>query len=343
MDSVTQAVLGAVVVEAVAGRQIGNRALLWGLWLGTLPDLDILFYPWIEPLDRLGWHRGLSHSILLTAATAPIWGGLMAWIHRGRVGWARASCAAWLALATHLLIDVFTVYGTQVLEPFSNIRVATNNLFIIDPLFTLPMLLALVAIPWLKADDTRRRRWNALGLALATVYAGWSFAAKAVAHQRLAASLEHEAIPHSRLMSAPTPLNTLLWRGLAEGDDGLWVGYASVFDPPGTPIRWEHIPRQAAALEPARGSQALAVLQWFSQGYWTAQEHPEGPLFFDWRFGEIRRPGPLGPENPPRPIFAWQLHPSSGGWQFVPVRLPGEPRTALLSLVWRRLRGEPVL
>jgi hypothetical protein len=113
---------------------------------------------------------------------------------------------------------------------------------------------------------------------------------------------------------------------------------------PGTPLRRERLPRDETALAPAEGSRAVEVLQWFSKGYWTAEAHPEGPLFFDWRFGETRRPGPLGPDNPPRPLFTWQLRPDGrGGWKFVPIQVPGEPRAATLPLVWRRLRGEPVL
>lgn len=345
MDSLTQAVLGAAVMEAVAGRQIGNRAIAWGLWLGTLPDLDIVLYPWLDPLDRLGWHRGLSHSLFLMTVTAPLWGALMARWHRGRLSWRRATWAAWLALFTHVLIDVFTVYGTQVFEPFSSYRLATNNLFIIDPLFTLPMLVALVVIPWWQADSARRRRWNAWGLGLAAAYAGWSFVAKGVAHQRVASALEAEGVPYVRLMTAPGPFNTLLWRALVETEDGLLVGYTSLLDQPGTPFRWVKLPRNAEALEVARGSRAREVLEWFSQGYWTAVSHPDGPLLFDWRFGEIRGNGMSEVDHTSlRPLFAWQLRQEENGqWTFVQIRGAESRRDRTLTLLWRRLRGEPVM
>ena len=48
-----------------------------------------------------------------------------------------------LVWSTHVLIDVFTGYGTQIYEPFSDRRVAWSNLFIIDFFFTLPMLVGL--------------------------------------------------------------------------------------------------------------------------------------------------------------------------------------------------------
>jgi inner membrane protein len=343
MDSLTQAVLGAVVMEAAAGRQIGNRALVWGLWFGTLPDLDILLYPWIEPLDRLGWHRGLSHSLLLMTVTAPLWGGILAWIHRTRaLGWLRASWAVWLALSTHVLIDCFTVYGTQIFEPFSNVRVGLNNLFIMDPLFTLPLLAALLILPWYGSCERRRRRCNTVALTLSSLYVVWSFGAKAVAHHRIESALDQQAIPHTRFFTAPTAFNTLLWRGLVEVEDGLLIGYTSLLDPPGRPVRFEFLPRNAGSLGAAAGSRAQAILDWFSQGYWTAESHPEGPRVYDWRFGEIRNAGALGPDNPPVPIFAWQLRPDADGWNFVHIQVPGPPRSTTLLLIWRSLRGEPV-
>jgi len=43
MDSITQIVLGAAVGDAVLGKKIGNRAMVWGAIAGTIPDLDVLF------------------------------------------------------------------------------------------------------------------------------------------------------------------------------------------------------------------------------------------------------------------------------------------------------------
>ena len=70
MDSVTQAVLGGVVGELVLGRKIGGKGMIWGLVFGTLPDLDILFYPWLDQVEELRWHRGISHSILVMVVAA---------------------------------------------------------------------------------------------------------------------------------------------------------------------------------------------------------------------------------------------------------------------------------
>ena len=60
MDSVTQAVLGAVVADLSLGRQLDRRAIIWGLALGTLPDLDVLIAPWLSMTALLEWHRALA-------------------------------------------------------------------------------------------------------------------------------------------------------------------------------------------------------------------------------------------------------------------------------------------
>lgn len=64
MDSLTQMVLGAACGEAVLGRKIGNKALIWGAFAGTIPDLDVLSNFFMGDLDALAFHRGPMHSLL---------------------------------------------------------------------------------------------------------------------------------------------------------------------------------------------------------------------------------------------------------------------------------------
>jgi len=342
MDSITQAALGAAVTEAVLGRKIGHKAILWGLWFGTLPDLDILLYPWLDQVEQLGWHRGLSHSLLLMTLTAPLWGWLVHRLHRPQCSWTRASWAVWLALSTHVLIDCFTVYGTQVFEPFSDFRVGFNNLFIIDPLFTLPLLAGLVAVLFLKNHPPRRQQAIHLALALSTAYVAWSLAAKAFIHHRIETQLAAQSISSLRFQTAPTAFNTLLWRALVEVDDGYWIGYTSLLDPPDRPIRFDVIPRNGHLLGNARPSRAVEKLIWFSQGFFSIEATPDGLRFADWRFGEIRGEGPRGPDNPLWPIFSWSLRPGPVDWEFHQSRNASPSRTSTLPLLWKRLKGEPV-
>ena len=129
MDSITQATLGALCGEVILGRKLGNKAVLWGALFGTLPDLDIIAYPFLSFAEQLMWHRGFSHSILMTFIATFFFGWLM---HRkyaeSGLSFKRLSFFIFLAWGTHILIDCFNTYGTQIMEPFSHDRFSINNI-----------------------------------------------------------------------------------------------------------------------------------------------------------------------------------------------------------------------
>lgn len=101
MDSITQIVLGAAAGDAVLGKKIGNRAMIWGAIAGTIPDLDVIGNLWMSEIDSLAFHRGISHSFLFSIVGAYILGWL---VHRmyeskfhktiGMVGWISLSLVA---------------------------------------------------------------------------------------------------------------------------------------------------------------------------------------------------------------------------------------------------------
>ena len=82
MDSLSQIVLGAAVGEAVLGRRIGNRAMIWGAVAGTIPDMDVLGKYFLSELDNLAFHRGISHSLLFSVVGAFVLRGLGAMVDR---------------------------------------------------------------------------------------------------------------------------------------------------------------------------------------------------------------------------------------------------------------------
>ena len=152
------------------GRQIGRRAIAWGALFGTLPDLDVVLAPLLDTARMLRWHRGLSHSILIMFA-ATIWLAKPLSIHwkKDKVTPQRAALFVFLAWSTHVLIDVFTVYGTRIFDPFSGYPVSTDNLFIIDPVFTIPLLVTVVIGLFVQPKDWKkgkgsRSAWWCLGI-----------------------------------------------------------------------------------------------------------------------------------------------------------------------------------
>lgn len=293
MDSITQMALGAAVGEAVLGRRIGNRAPLWGAVVGTLPDLDVLV-PLGDPVASFTYHRSFSHSLIVLGLAAPLLAWLITRLPR-RAGAGSAPLGLWtlmvfLALVTHPLLDAFTVYGTQLLWPLDTTPVAWSTVFIIDPAYTLPLLLGVLGTLALARpgrpglEVPRPWRLNAAGLALSTLYLAWSLVAKTEIEAQARASLLAQGIAYERLLSTPAPFNTLLWRFVVMDDEVWYEAFDSLID--GDP----HLHLVAHATEPSL-LQPLAEhwpvtrLQWFTHGFYRASREGSDVLITDLRMG----------------------------------------------------------
>ncbi len=316
MDSITQAALGAALGEAVLGRRLGNRALVWGAVLGTLPDLDVLFSPFLDTAQRLAFHRGASHSLLFMLLASVVLAPWLArlWRKQG-VSVRRAGVFVFSVWSTHVLLDCFTVYGTSVFWPFSDYRVGFNNLFIIDPFYTGVLLVSLVWIAFLRKPENQRMR-RALcgwGLGVSSAYVVLSVVMKLAVSVQFDADLQRRGMVYHRRMEAPAPLNIFLWRSVVDCGDELWVGYRSIFDSNATPIEWVVYPRNRAAMEPFADNREVQVVDWFSEGWWIARPHPQGVWIADLRFGESRRWDTQAGMVDQSLAFSWVFHPSEEG------------------------------
>jgi inner membrane protein len=322
VDSLTQATLGAAIGEAVLGKKLGNRAVAWGLLFGTLPDLDV-FVPFLSNVQELTLHRGASHSLLLMVIVsfalakplAKLW-------KKEKISPARAGWFVFLVWSTHVLIDCFTVYGTSVLWPFSETRIAFNNLFIIDPLYTLPLLICLVWLCFYRTKKLQKKRTRLLkwGLGLSTGYLALTFGLKAIASAAFDADLARREITYERRMEAPSAFNTLLWRSVVDRGGELWVGYRSVFESPSAPIRWTIYPRRAESLAGMETEREVETVKWFSRGWWIARPHAEGVWIADMRFGETRTYGDKPGMVDSRIMFSWSFLPNAEADRLRPER-----------------------
>ncbi len=158
MDSLSQAALGAAVCVAAMGpRTPVWKAAAWGAVCGTLPDLDALIDHGNAVLNVTS-HRAESHALFwLTLAAVPI-----AWpiarIARERERLARWCLAVWLVLITHRLLDAMTIFGTRLALPFDDHPYGVGSVFVIDPLYTLPLAAGVVMA--IARRDARGRAWN---------------------------------------------------------------------------------------------------------------------------------------------------------------------------------------
>src|SRR5690606_21371334 len=207
MDSLSQLLLGASVAAAVVPAGHRRAAMLAGAALGTLPDLDSLPIALFtdDPVALMTLHRGFSHSLFVL----PVLGWLLWAFFRGRGGRVAEAPRRWfwaiqLALLTHPLLDAFTVYGTQLLWPLPLPPVMWSSVFIIDPLYTIWLLLACIAAFALR-ERAAAQRALAAGLVLSTAYLGWSLAAKAMVEREADRVLAAIGLAEAPRFSVPTP------------------------------------------------------------------------------------------------------------------------------------------
>ncbi len=292
MDSLTQVALGASIGVAVMGRRTAVwKSALWGGLAGLLPDLDVLIDHGDAVLNMVR-HRGPSHSLLWLSLLAPA----LAWLaHRltsprpGSLGgpgptWALWSLALWLALFTHPLLDLMTVYGTQVWQPLSDEAYGLGSMFIIDPLYSLPLLLGLI-VAAVARELTWGLRANALGLLVSTVYLAWSALAQASVADHARQSLAAAGLPSAQLLVTPAPLQTQVWRVVALDGDRYHEGYYALRDQ-GRPIRFRAFDSGGHLLARPAGHVQVQRLQRFADGFVAMRQEGADLWITDLRMGQ---------------------------------------------------------
>jgi len=293
MDSLTQIALGASLSVAVMGRRTAVwKSALWGGLAGLLPDLDVLVDHG-DAILNMTRHRGPSHSLWWLTLLAPAlaylawrWsGGSGAGGHEGgRASWRRWCLALWLALFTHPLLDLMTIYGTQVLQPWTDEAWGLGSIFIIDPLYTLPLLGGLLLAGVFRRVE-RGLRANALGLLISSTYLAWSAVAQAsvVAHAR--DSLAAAGLPARQILVTPAPLQTVLWRVVALEEGRYHEGYYSLRDG-GRPIRFRTFDRGAQLLAAHAHEAHVQGLQRFADGFVRMTQEGGRLWITDLRMGQ---------------------------------------------------------
>lgn len=286
MDSVTQFVLGAAVGTAVLGRRIGvRRAALTGGLLGTLPDLDV-FFPYETEVDRFVEHRGATHSLVMQTLATPVIGEVIYRVFgklkeqpRGRV---LACLAVFLALATHALLDAMTVYGTQLFWPLSKEPFGLGSVFIIDPIYTIPLLAVTLWAFFQRDWSLRFGKALTVALVFSTVYLGWSATGQKIAEARADAALASAGIEPSQRLGTPMPFSTLFWRVIAMDGPHHYAVYVPLLGGQDAVTAYRYSRLETAA---ACGNGAAQRLAKFSQGYFEVRRDGDQLLHSDLRMG----------------------------------------------------------
>jgi inner membrane protein len=175
-----------------------------------------------------------------------------------------------------------TVYGTQLGLPFTDHPFGVGSVFIIDPLFTLPLIVGVVVV--LLARSERGLRCNAACVGLGVAYLAWSFVAQQHVANLARASLAASGIDAQRVLVTPTPFNTVLWRIVAVTPEAYYEGYRSLLDD-ARPIDFARFERHAVLYEALRDDWSVARIAWFSHGFFKMSERDGFVTIADLRMG----------------------------------------------------------
>lgn len=332
MDSLTQIVLGASVGEAVLGKKVGNKAMLYGAIAGTIPDLDVLSRHFVDTVTATEWHRGFSHSLVFALLFAPVFGWIISKLERkSEAGFKDWSRLMFWGLFTHPILDSFTTWGTQLFWPF-DLRLAFQNIFVIDPLYTLPFLTFLILTMRQGRSSPKRRKYNRLGLLVSSSYLLLTLVLKGIAFNRFSDSLEAQGISYKAIDTRPTLFNSILWTANIDVGDAYLIGNYSFFD--SEEIRFISYPKNHTLLGSLETNDKVKRLIAIAEGWYTVSRK-EGSLFFnDLRFGLISF-------DPKEAQFAFSYMLKEGKKELQVKETPKFQRDAkrLFSSLWQRVWG----
>jgi len=271
MDSITQAVLGASVGEAVLGKKIGRKAAVLGAIGGTIPDLDVLLVPFFSEVEKISLHRGYSHSILFCLLGAVLFAYILSKVKWTRgISYARLWVFAFLSLFTHVLLDAFTTYGTQLFLPFSDERISFDSVNIIDPFYTVPLLIGVVwSVFYHKKLGEKRSLPNTVGLAVSSLYLVFTLVNKQHVEKEFHTQLEDQNLSAEQMLTVPVKVGNMVWYGVAKGGGQLHIGKYSELE--NNQIEFHSFPVNDQLLNGLDRS-LVDRLKWFAQGFYTVAE-----------------------------------------------------------------------
>lgn len=285
MDSLTQLALGAAVSTALLGSKVGpRRAVLIGGVLGTLPDLDILI-PYSDPIDTFVLHRGATHALFVHALVTPLFAEAILRIYKDlRSHRWLTYLAVFLCFATHAIIDAMTVYGTRLFWPLWPDPVGVGSIFIIDPIYSIPLLVAVIWALCVSTWTNRLRRVTTVALTVSTLYMAGTVGLQKIMENRARAFLAEAGYEVDQVFAIAAPFNTIFWKVVALEKDRYHNLYISFLDGDGPAEIYTH-QRRADLLSCLSNTPAMEKLNWFTHGFLRAEERDGRVVVADLRMG----------------------------------------------------------
>ena len=224
MDPLSQGTVGAAFAQSTANKNNLLKIGVIGFLAGLAPDLDVLIQSSTDPILSLEYHRQFSHSLFFIPFGALIVALLIFPFVKKSMDLKTVYIASFLGYATHGLLDACTSYGTLLFWPFSNERVTWNNISIVDPLFTIPALILVVA-----SIKTKKRIYSFFSIGWIIFYLSLGF----VQYERALSTANYlaESRGHNpeRLTLKPSFGNLILWKSIYQYEQTFYVDAIRTF------------------------------------------------------------------------------------------------------------------
>lgn len=332
MDSLTQVVLGVAVCQATIGQKINKRVFLYGAVIGTIPDLDVLIGQWFyDPISAIEIHRGFSHSILFYLLISLILARWISWREKGKVSYQQAYIVSFLILLTHSLLDIFTTWGTQLFWPLGT-KLAIKSIFVIDPLYTIPLLIG-VAISLWSRNKKRALRYNYIGLFLSTLYLLLTIGLQQFVKQKVLHDGRFEAVNIQQITVKPTAFNTVLWQVIVEDKANFYLSDYSFFDTQVAPVIT--FSKNHHLIQNIDNEFVVKQLRHISEDQFVITDDDKYLYFNDLRFGFLNK----NPENP-QFAFSYIITQKDGEVTAKEVVKDRKDGKKLLKQMVKRMQGE---
>jgi inner membrane protein len=336
MDSITHIALGAVAGEAIAGKYLGKRAMLYGALAQSLPDIDFVAAFFLSPADNLLFHRGVTHSLLFVLIATAVFAASAFFYHRAqKIPPGILIMLFGTELLLHLILDVCNAYGVGLLEPFNSERFSFNILFVADPFYSIWLGVALLILIFMDSKNHARRFWIGFGLIVSSGYFLYAISNKLMIERETMALLEKQNIRYKRLLTTPTPMNTWLWYVVAEVDSGFYTGHRAIADRKDEKLKLQYVSRHEQLLQMYKSDHDVHQLVKFSQDFFVIKQSKDTLIFNDLRFGEIAG----WSSNQPEYVFHYYInHPEANEMVIQRGRFSNWNRKTFSSML-SRMRG----
>ena len=330
MDPLSQATIGAAAAQSVISKADLARIGLLGALAGMAPDLDVLIQSSTDPLLQLEYHRQFTHSLIFIPLGALLCAIAFWPFVRRHMSFRAIWLTAFTGYATHGLLDACTTYGTLLLWPFSDARIAWNTISVVDPLFTLPLLGFVIAAGVKKSQPIGRlgMAWVALYVSIGVVQEERAM----VAGEALVAQRGHAPAVVS---AKPSFGNLLLWKIVYEYDDEFWVDAVRAGGSV-TIIEGDHVKRldlKAAFpwLDPeSQQARDVERFRWFSNDY-LAVDRNDPLLVVDMRYSHL--------PNEIKGLWGIRLNPDASADEHVTWIARRSADSERFGQLWSMLKG----